>query len=83
MLQEKKAIAFLQSIDHENMSIQSAELALTEGKLFAENGKPYTQAQVSSLLHTVRQAKRKAERVYRDKCGIDRDSNPCGDASDY
>lgn len=47
------------------------------------NGMPFTQAQINSLLHSARQETQRRQWKYEETCGIDREKNPCGDASDY
>lgn len=48
-----------------------------------KDGDPFSQSQVNSLMHSVRQEKRKQDYTRIERCGIDREKNPCGDASDY
>jgi len=59
----------------------SAQLAI-RGYLNTK-GLPFTRAQISSLLHSARQEERRRKHTYVESCGIDREKNPCGDASDY
>lgn len=54
----------------------------SKGFLNARN-KPFTQSQINSLMHSARQEQRKQSYKRVETCGIDRDKNPCGDASDY
>jgi len=46
-------------------------------------GEPFTKAQINSLMHSARQELRKQSYKRVESCGIDREKNPCGDASDY
>ena len=47
------------------------------------HGRPFTKAQINSLMHSARQEQRKQSYKRVESWGIDREKNPCGDASDY
>lgn len=83
MQTESQILAFLQTLDYQNLdAIQISDALKNEG-FTSSSGSKFSIAQVNSLLHSLRQAKRKAEKVNIETCGIDREANPCGDASDY
>ena len=85
-MKEQQIIALLKTIDYQNLSkIELSQILKNQGFLHRDV-KPYTEAQVSSLLHTLRtQLKEEFKKAHPpiDRCGIDRAHNPCGDASDY
>ncbi len=65
---------------------QSADrlsMLLFENDYANTNGQQFSIHQVNSLLHSANQQKRKAAKQYVERCGIDREANPCGDASEY
>ena len=79
MLSERKIIQLLLGSDLP--SDISAYLA-SHG-FFNADGHPFSQTQVNSFMHSVRQEERKQQYKRVERCGIDREKNPCGDASDY
>ena len=83
MKSEAQTITFIQGLLSEKLMPQElSEVLVREGHTNANN-QPYSIAQINSLIHSANQAKRKAQRIYLESCGIDREANPCGDASDY
>lgn len=76
-MQKDSATIYIQSLDYQAMSL----LEVTE----SVNSKGYALliSQVGELLKAIRKENNE-EFVDRTKdCGINRDANPCGDASDY
>tara|TARA_B110000285_G_C14879151_1_gene492999 strand:+ start:524 stop:775 length:252 start_codon:yes stop_codon:yes gene_type:complete len=67
---------------HALSSDNIAEL-LSENGFVNPTGELYSVKQVSSILHSVRTIKRARDYRPINRCGIDRDGNPCGDASEY
>ena len=85
-MKEKQIISFLLECDYSQLNNAEISDLLTENNYLFQNAKPYTEAQVSSLLHSLRtqlKEEYKKKNPPIDRCGIDRDHNPCGDASDY
>ena len=76
-MQKDSATIYIQSLDYQALSL----LEVTE----SVNSKGYALliSQVGELLKAIRKENNE-EFVDRTKdCGINRDANPCGDASDY
>ena len=67
---------------HALSSDKIAEL-LGENDFLNPTGELYSDKQVSSILHSVRIIKRALAYQPTNRCGIDREKNPCGDASEY
>jgi hypothetical protein len=83
MKTEAQTIQFIQSLKSSELTSEELSEALFKNGHTNAKSEPFSSAQINSLLHSVNEAKRKAAREYLDKCGIDREANPCGDASDY
>jgi hypothetical protein len=81
MHDERKIIAFLQSIDALTMPPEKVQKLLIGNGFLRTDSQEFTLPQVNSLLHSVRQLRKHGESA--ETCGIDRSKNPCGDASDY
>jgi hypothetical protein len=85
-MKEQQIISLLKTIDYQNLNhIELSEILKDHGFLHNDLT-PYNEAQVSSLLHSLRtqlKAEFKKANPPIDRCGIDRAHNPCGDASDY
>ena len=81
MNKEQEIISLLLNENFLEAQDLSQQLA-TKGYLNAQN-EPFTPAQISSILHSARQEQRRRNYRYVESCGIDREKNPCGDASDY
>jgi hypothetical protein len=61
-----------------NLSSKLASLGFTN-----QANEPFNERQINSILHSFRMKQREMQRIPHESCGIDRESNPCGDASDY
>jgi hypothetical protein len=85
-MKEQRIISFLRTIDFQNLNNSIISKLLQDNGFLYSDKIPYNDAQVSSLLHSLRtklkeEFKKKNPPI--DRCGIDREHNPCGDASDY
>ena len=83
MKSEAQTIAFISRSKLTHLSSEDLSAVLFKEGYSNGNNEPFSTTQIGSLLHSVNQAKRKAARTYLEQCGIDREANPCGDASDY
>ena len=79
MIQEK---AIVQHLMREDLPSDISAYLASKGFRNQKN-QPFTQAQINSLMHSARQELRKQSYQRVETCGIDREKNPCGDASDY
>lgn len=80
---EAQTVKLILSLKSNNYSPQELAKVLFEEGHTTLDKQPFSIPQVNSFIHSANQAKRKAQRVYLESCGIDREANPCGDASDY
>jgi len=83
MKTEAQTINFIIEMKIGNQSAAGISKTLEENGYTNMRGQQFSIHQVNSLLHSANQLKRKAEKKHLERCGIDREANPCGDASDY
>lgn len=69
--------SFIQRLDYKAMSL----LEITDA--VNTNGHQLLIYQVGELLKEIRKQNKEEIVDYTSDCGINRDANPCGDASDY
>ena len=74
---------YLNSLNTNTLTHAEIAQQLGENGFVNSRGEVYAIKQVSSILHSFRTINRAKEHRPTNGCGIDRESNPCGDASDY
>lgn len=79
MIQER---AIIQELMHSDLPTDVSNYLASKG-YFNADGTPFTQSQINSFKHSARLELHKHIQQPEQKCGINRDENPCGDASDY
>ena len=78
-----KVIEFIKTHDYSKMtSLEVADLLKANGYNNSQ-GLDYSALEVDDLLWPLFQVNKSYSKKGFGGCGIDRDKNPCGDASDY
>ena len=83
MIQESRIVNYLVQLDRQLYASSVLVDELYAAGFTNTNGDRISTAQMNSLVHSANQKKRKESRRHLETCGIDREANPCGDASDY
>lgn len=80
---ERRLMKHLLDLDYSGWAADTISSKLNAHGFTNTHGQSYTSRQISSILHSVNVYKRAQNYPVTYRCGIDRQKNPCGDASEY
>lgn len=80
---EMEVITFIRTLNYKTSSLAALTNDLAENGYLNINGSSYTEEEVEELIRPLIETNISYTQEGFGSCGINRDGNPCGDASDY
>ena len=78
-----QVISFIRTLDFKNASLADLVVELSSEGYVNSQGDSYSELEVKDLISPLIETNRSYSKEGFGGCGINRDKNPCGDASDY
>lgn len=78
-----KIIEFIKTINYRQLSEEEIAQQLFRNGYTDQQGKPLTREAVKELIEPIMDELPRYSKEGFGECGINREKNPCGDASDY
>lgn len=76
-------IAFIRTLDYEACSLEELRAAISMEGYLNPSGNDFSIPEVQDLISPLIETNVVYDKEGFGSCGINRDKNPCGDASDY
>ena len=78
-----RLISFLRTLDYRNSALADLSIELTLNGYVNNSGNSFSESEVKDLIAPLIETDQSYTKEGFGNCGINRDENPCGDASDY